>query len=92
MAARPGAEETRNMEAVTNPLRMQQGGNGGPPPTRPSYLNVWSEELCAQTELCPLRVILGANRWGLGAESLEDAGAEIVQKLKSGIQPKIGYR
>ena len=29
MAAWPSAEETRNMEAVTNPLRMQQGGNGG---------------------------------------------------------------
>ena len=60
------------------------------PPTPPSYLNVWSEELCAQTELFPLRVIMGSNRWGLGCESLEDAGREIVHELKSGIQPKIG--
>ena len=49
---------------------------GSLPPTPPSYLNVWSEELCAQTELFPLRVIMGSNRWGLGAESLEDAGPE----------------
>ena len=40
------------------------------PPTPPSYLNVWSEELCAQTELFPLRVIMAANRWRLGRESL----------------------
>ena len=46
------------------------------PPTPPSYLNVWSEELCAQTELFPLRVIIALNRWGLGRESLEDAGRE----------------
>ena len=60
------------------------------PPTPPSYLNVWSEELCPQTELFPLRVIFVANRWGLGAESLEDAGAEMLHELKSRIQPKIG--
>ena len=60
------------------------------PPTPPSYLNVWSEELCAQTELFPLRVIMAANRWGLGAESLEDAGRESQHAVKSRIQPKIG--
>jgi hypothetical protein len=51
------------------------------PPTPPSYLNVWSEELCAQTELFPLRVIMAANRWGLGCESLGDAGREMSYVL-----------
>ncbi len=60
------------------------------PPPPPSSLNVWSEELCAQTELFPLRVIMALNRWGLGRESLEDAGREMLHELKSRIQPKIG--
>ena len=35
---------------------------------------------------------MGSNRWGLGAESLEDAGAEMLHELKSRIEPKIGAR
>jgi hypothetical protein len=62
-----------------------------PPPTRPSSLPLCPrKQQSAQTELFPLRVIFALNRWGLGRESLEDAGAEIVHELKSGIQPKIG--
>ena len=59
------------------------------PPAPPSSLPLCPrKQQSAQTELFPLRVIMAANRWGLGAESLEDAGAEMLHELKSGIQPK----
>ena len=48
------------------------------------------ESKSPQTEHLPLRVIMAANRWGCGCESLGDAGREIVHELKSRIQPKIG--
>ena len=46
--------------------------------------------LAPKCELLPLRVIFAANRWGLGRESLEDAGPEMSHQLKSRIQSKIG--
>ena len=62
-----------------------------PPPTRPSSLPLCPrKQQSAQTELFPLRVIMAANRWGLGCESLEDAGPEILHELKIRVQPKIG--
>jgi hypothetical protein len=61
------------------------------PPAPPSSLPLCPrKQQSAQTELFPLRVIMALNRWGLGAESLEDAGREMLHELKSGIQPKIG--
>jgi hypothetical protein len=60
-------------------------------PSPPSSLPLCPrKQQSAQTELFPLRVIMAANRWRLGRESLEDAGPEMLHELKSRIQPKIG--
>ena len=63
-----------------------------PPPTPPSSLPFCPRKQSAQTELLPLRVIMAANRWGLGRESLGDAGRESQHAVKSRIQPKIEIR
>ena len=54
------------------------------PPAPPSSLPLCPrKQQSAQTELFPLRVIMGSNRWGLGCESLGDAGREMSYVLTS---------
>jgi hypothetical protein len=62
-----------------------------PPPTPPSEssLPLGPRKHSAQTELFPLRVIMAANRWRLGCESLEDAGPESQHAVESRLKPKI---
>ena len=54
------------------------------PPAPPSSLPLCPrKQQSAQTELFPLRVIMALNRWGLGRESLGDAGPEMSHVLTS---------
>jgi hypothetical protein len=89
------------MTKARHPLEGSEGGKG----REESRAMVWTGAPLLERRSKALRqnfflfeyfspriaVIMDANRWRLGRESLEDAGPEMSHELKSRIQPEIEF-